>query len=63
MRFQEHKVIWLQPWCNKCESSPGDGRQWCKDDVWDACDECERRAVKYVLAKHSPQGSSGVDNQ
>ena len=53
MKF-EHKEIWLQPWCNACETTGGrfggDGRQWCQDNVWDKCDECEREAVRYVLA-------------
>jgi len=43
----EHEVIWLQPWCDKCAN--GGGRQWCEDNVWDQCDLCERRPVRYVI--------------
>ncbi len=58
MRFEEHKTIWLQPWCDKCEAAANnfsnDGRQWCQDNVWDQCDECERKPVKYaLLLQHS----------
>lgn len=49
----EHETIWLQPWCDKCESEArgSEGRLWCQDNVWDQCDLCERKPVKYVLAK------------
>jgi hypothetical protein len=57
MIFQEYQTIWLQPWCAKCETEAAkfasDGRQWCQDNVWDQCDECERRPVKYRLARQS----------
>lgn len=51
---QQHEVIWLQPWCDACEKNSfggHDGRLWCQDNVWDQCDGCERKAVKYVLAR------------
>lgn len=50
----EHETIWLQPWCDKCETESrgsSEGRLWCQDNVWDQCGLCERRPVKYVLAK------------
>ena len=54
----DHKEIWLQPWCERCDKdasmSWGDGRQWCEDDVWDACEDCERKSVRYVLAEAKP---------
>jgi hypothetical protein len=50
MKFEEHKTIWLEPWCDRCDAT-GDDRMWCQDNVWEPCDECERRPVKYVLAK------------
>jgi len=52
MAEQIHEVIWLQPWCDGCEKNAygSDGRQWCEDDVWSKCDECEQASVKYVLA-------------
>ena len=48
----KHKEIWLQPWCNECARSDKgwDGRQWCEDDVWTTCDDCERKSVRYILA-------------
>lgn len=49
---EEHKIIWLQPSCEKCalfDDSPG-GRQWCQDDVWERCEDCGKPSVKYVLA-------------
>lgn len=50
--MSEHETIWLQPWCDKCAAS-GESRLWCQDNVWDQCDLCERRPVKYVIARKS----------
>jgi hypothetical protein len=49
---QEHPVIYLQPWCDKCEraSGNGDGRMWFQNDAWGKCDDCDRKFVKYILA-------------
>lgn len=47
---QPHKTIWLQPWCAECDKNSGDGRQWCEDDIWEQCSECDERSVKYVIA-------------
>lgn len=49
--WEQHEVIWLQPWCAECHKSSGEDRQWCQDDVWDKCEFCEQKSVKYVLAK------------
>ena len=42
--------IWLQPWCDGCEKYcyGGEGRQWCQDDIWGSCGECDKKAIKYV---------------
>jgi hypothetical protein len=48
------ETIWLQPWCGECQLKSWDsdsGRQWCEDDVWEPCEECGAKPVKYVLAK------------
>jgi hypothetical protein len=46
-----HEVIWLQPWCDGCESAnTSDGRLWCPHDVWGQCEECEQKPVRYELA-------------
>lgn len=47
---QRHDVIWLQAWCDGCDKNcwGSDGRQWCADDAWGGCEECERKPVKYV---------------
>lgn len=44
--------IWLQPWCDGCERHCHDeyGRTWCQDNVYDDCEECGRKAVRYVVA-------------
>lgn len=48
---EDHKEIWLQPWCDGCDRcSRDDGRQWCLDDVWGKCDECGSASVRYVIA-------------
>lgn len=47
---QKHATIWLQPWCDQCESMAGEGRMWCQDEVWGDCEECGRHPVKYDLA-------------
>jgi hypothetical protein len=59
--MSEHAAIWLQPWCNDCELNDASdtGRQWCQDDAWGKCDECDRRSVKYVLAPEQTKHSSG----
>lgn len=49
--MKEHYEIWLQPWCSDCERNPGDGRMWAPDDPWTKCEDCDRGAVRYVLAK------------
>lgn len=51
--FDEHEIIYLQPWCNGCEHhcSSGEGRQWCQDDVFDDCEECGKKSVAFVRAK------------
>jgi hypothetical protein len=54
----EHKEIWLQPWCAGCKQHSGcEGRQWCQDDVWGKCDECGEKSVRYVLAPAVPSRS------
>jgi len=48
---KDHPTIYLQPWCIGCERADGySGRLWCQDDVWGACDECDQKSVKYVIA-------------
>ena len=43
-------VIWLQPWCLKCEERTcGDGRVWCQNNVWEPCEECWNQPVKYRI--------------
>lgn len=47
--------IWLSPWCDGCDRDRGrlsdEGRLWCEDkSMFDACDECGRKPVRYVLA-------------
>lgn len=44
--MSELKVIYLGPACQ--EQGKIDGREWCQDDVWDAC-ECGHDSVRYVL--------------
>lgn len=39
-------VIYLGPACQE----QADGREWCQDDVWEAC-ECGHESVCYVLAE------------
>lgn len=39
-------VIYLGPACQE----QADGREWCQDDVWEAC-ECGHESVRYVLAE------------
>ena len=52
---EDHKVIWLQPWCAGCEMNRTihsyEGRQWCEDDVWEKCDGCGAKSVRYEIAK------------
>ena len=56
--MNEHKEIWLQPWCEGCDKDANTGwnggRQWCEDDVWDTCEGCEQKSVRYVLAESKP---------
>jgi hypothetical protein len=50
-----HTTIWLQPWCAECDRSSYEGRQWCEDNVWDKCDNCDALPVKYVIAPDQPK--------
>lgn len=50
-RFHHPRVIWLQPWCEECDRNPGDGRMWCHDDVWGTCDDCGKKAIRYVMSQ------------
>jgi hypothetical protein len=58
---QRHETIWLQPWCDHCDRilDGGDGRQWCKYEVWGPCEECGRKPVKYVIAPPAQSGKPG----
>lgn len=40
------KQIWLSPRCH-------DERNWCDDDPWEKCEECDAESVRYVLASDS----------
>lgn len=42
--MSELKVIYLGPTCQE----QADGREWCKDDVWERC-ECGDESVRYVI--------------
>jgi len=44
--MSDPKVIYLGPACQ--EQGQSSGREWCQDDVWDAC-ECGHESVRYVL--------------
>lgn len=49
--MSDPKVIYLQPWCEGCETHAGyEGRNWCQDDVWTQCDECPNKSSRYLLA-------------
>ena len=48
--YQDHRYIWLEPWCNECEAKdawPSEGRTWCHKDAWGKCEECGRKPVLY----------------
>ena len=52
--YQPPRAIWLQPWCNDCDAS-GERYDmcgmWAEDDPWGECDDCGRKAVKYVISE------------
>jgi hypothetical protein len=51
--MDQHKTIWLQPWCQACADT--EDRMWCQDNVWaEGCEECGTMPVKYVLAPDQP---------
>jgi hypothetical protein len=58
---RHHAVIWLQPWCDGCETHArsDEGRQWCMDDIWEPCEACGNLAVKYVIAEQPPRDGKG----
>jgi hypothetical protein len=50
--FSHPRVIWLQPWCAECQERVySDGRMWCENDEWNSCEECGRKAIRYVMQK------------
>lgn len=62
----DYKTIWLQPWCDGCEThawGASGGRQWCQDDVWEDCSECGAKSVKYIIAPNqdSPQDTTSPE--
>lgn len=59
---QIHEVIWLEPWCDGCNYG-SDGRTWCKDNVYDPCEECGREPVKYVLAVPAGQSDAPAEKE
>ena len=48
----EWPVIWIEPHCENCVRGfySGEGPTWCQDDVYEPCEECGKRATKYVIA-------------
>lgn len=44
------KQLWLSPWCRNCKGAS----DWCRHQKFDACKECGREAVRYVLAEPPP---------
>ena len=59
-------IIWLQPWCDTCETHCRGGydqRLWCIDNVWEPCDECGNVAVKYTIVKDEPATDSAAPEQ
>ena len=48
--MEHHKQIWLEPQCEKCVGKM-DNRMWCEDPVFDPCEECGAKPVRYVLDK------------
>lgn len=50
--MSEHAEIWLEPRCTKsgawCQRA--EDRLWCEHDTLDACEDCGRAPVKYILA-------------
>jgi hypothetical protein len=60
---RHHETIWLQPWCDGCEThcrGGDEGRQWCQDDVWEKCDECGNKSVRYVIAQEDVTNDGAV---
>ena len=49
LKWTEHEVIWLQPWCHDCarHDASDTGRTWCADNVYDDCEECGQKPVQY----------------
>ena len=43
----DHQVIWLEPFCHKCNAYP---RTWCQDNIYEPCEECGRQPTKYIIA-------------
>lgn len=57
--YKNPKCIWLQPWCAECDAADQNfdtGRLWSEDDPWGKCQDCGRKAVKYVLPKGHVDG-------
>lgn len=56
--MSDPKVIYLGPACQ--EQGQSSGREWCQDDVWDAC-ECGHESVRYVLGAEFDQVTAERD--
>jgi hypothetical protein len=54
--LEDHREIWLE--C-KCAENGYEGRQWCQDNVFENCEECGLKPVKYIRADLCPAIGEG----
>lgn len=46
-----YPFIWIEPHCNECSLGRADeGPTWCRDNVYEPCEECGQQPIKYTLA-------------
>ncbi|MDK4720083.1 hypothetical protein PH552_12085 [Rhizobium sp. CNPSo 3968] len=46
--MSDHPEIWLEPKC--AEDNQPEGRQWCRDAVFETCCECGEKPTRYIRA-------------
>lgn len=51
------REIWLSPHCEKC-SFLVDEVTWCRHNIYDACPDCGKKSIRYVIDKRQLKGRS-----
>jgi len=65
MSGDDPKTIWLEPSCNECfhRDTSDTGRLWCEDNVFEKCNQCGRKPVRYIRDDRSSRSIKNGENK